>query len=235
MVWRVYERVRKARRVDRILVATDDERIAAAVRAEGGEAVMTGTHHATGTDRVAEAATTTDAEIVVNVQGDEPMLDPKGIDAAVEAMLADPTLDITTLSLPLTTLDDMLAPSVVKVVTDLRGRALYFSRAPIPFHRGTPAWGIREAAQAAVSEGLTRKHVGLYAFRRAALEKFASLRPTILERTESLEQLRALENGMSIGVAAISGVSGIAVDTPEDLEKVRAILAVELEPKGVRG
>jgi 3-deoxy-manno-octulosonate cytidylyltransferase (CMP-KDO synthetase) len=232
MVWHVYERARAAKRIDRVVVATDDERIVRAVTTRGGEAVMTSSAHATGTDRVAEAARTLSATIVVNVQGDEPMLDPAGIDAAVAPLVEDPTLDIATLSLPLRDADEMLASSVVKVVTDKRGRALYFSRSPIPFVRGDGSATTRQAAEAAVAQGLTRKHVGLYAFSSAALERFAALPPTRLEQAESLEQLRALENGMSIGVAEIDGVAGVAVDTPLDLERVRALLAPGARAQG---
>jgi 3-deoxy-manno-octulosonate cytidylyltransferase (CMP-KDO synthetase) len=225
MVWHVYERARQARHVDRVVVATDDDRIVRAVVERGGEAVMTSPACATGTDRVAEAARTLDAEVVINVQGDEPMLDPRGIDAAAAALLHDPSFDIATLSLPLRSVEEMLQPSVVKVVTDARGRALYFSRSPIPFVRENGSGDAAASAQAAVAQGLARKHVGLYAFRRAALERFAGLAPTALERAESLEQLRAMENGMSIGVAAIDGDAGVAVDTPQDLERVRTLMA----------
>jgi 3-deoxy-manno-octulosonate cytidylyltransferase (CMP-KDO synthetase) len=222
MVRHVYERVRAATRVDRVLVATDDARIADAVRAFEGEVVMTAPEHATGTDRIAEAARGIEADIVVNVQGDEPMLEPEAVDAAVAPLLSDPTLDIATLSLPLKRVEEMLSPSVVKVVTDGRGRALYFSRSPIPFVReGASREG---AARAAVMKGLARKHVGLYAFRRAALERFVALPPSALEEAESLEQLRAVENGMSIQVVPMAGATGIAVDTPQDLERVRALL-----------
>jgi 3-deoxy-manno-octulosonate cytidylyltransferase (CMP-KDO synthetase) len=224
MVWHVYERARAARRIDRVVVATDDERIVAAVRDFGGEAVMTSPRCATGTDRVAEAARTIDGEIVVNVQGDEPMLDPAGLDAAIEPMLEDASIDISTLSLPLTDVEEMLAPSVVKVVTDSRRRALYFSRSPIPFVRDAGA-SARDSAAAAVAQGLTRKHVGLYAFRRESLLRFAKLPPTRLEKAESLEQLRAMENGMSIGVVPVDGEAGVAVDTPQDLERVRTLMA----------
>jgi len=223
MVQHVYERAATARRVDRVLVATDDERIAAAVRAFGGTAVLTAANHATGSDRIAEAAAGIEAAIVVNVQGDEPMLDPAAIDAAVEPLLADPDLEIATLSSPLT-LDELLSTSVVKVVTARNGRALYFSRSPIPFVRTGDASGPRESAALAVARGLARKHVGLYAFRRAALARFVALPPSPLEQAESLEQLRALENGMSIGVVAVNGAEGVAVDTPEDLVRVRALL-----------
>jgi 3-deoxy-manno-octulosonate cytidylyltransferase (CMP-KDO synthetase) len=221
MIEHVHERVRGARCLDRILVATDDERIAAVVRGFGGEAVMTSPRHPTGTDRLAEAVKATDAAIVVNVQGDEPLLDPAGIDAAVQALLRDPALPIATLSLPLRDVEEMLAPSVVKVITDREGNAMYFSRSPVPHVR---ARDLRGAAEGAVASGLARKHVGLYAYRREALLRFASLPPTPLEEAEGLEQLRALEHGMRIRVVAMSGEPALAVDTPQDLERVRALL-----------
>jgi len=226
LIERVHERACLARTVDRVLVATDDERIAAAVRAFGGEAVLTSTRHASGTDRLAEAVGSTPAEIVVNVQGDEPLLDPAGIDAAVQALVSGGAVEISTLSLPLVSVEEMLSPSVVKVVTDAAGDALYFSRAPIPHVRleGTDA---QAAAAAAVDRGVARKHVGLYAYRREALLRFASLPPSPLEEAEGLEQLRALAHGLRIRVVPIEGEGGVAVDTPEDLERVRALLAAE--------
>jgi 3-deoxy-manno-octulosonate cytidylyltransferase (CMP-KDO synthetase) len=232
MVQHVWERARQARAVDRVLVATDDERIAEVVRAFGGEVVMTSCEHATGTDRLAEAAAATDAEIVVNVQGDEPMLDASFIDAAVAALRAEPELPMSTVSLPLTDIEEMLSPAVVKVVSDARGHALYFSRSPIPFVRDADVrsdhqhgdW-LRAAAAHAVSRGLARKHVGLYAYRREALLRFASLAPSPLEQAEALEQLRALHHGMRVLVVPMDGRSGVAVDTPQDLERVRAIMA----------
>ena len=226
MIQHVHERVRRARRPDRVLVATDDERIAAVVRGFGGEVVMTSPDHATGTDRLAEAARGTDAEIVINVQGDEPLVDPDGIDAAVEAVARDPGLDISTLSLPLRDLEEMLSPSVVKVVSDARGLALYFSRSPIPLVR-EGASDFRAAAAAAVARGLARKHVGLYVYRRSSLLRFAALPPSPLEMAEGLEQLRALENGMRIRVVEREGAAGPAVDTAEDLERVRALIAAQ--------
>jgi len=227
MIQRVYERARAARRPARVVVATDDERIAAVVRGFGGEAVLTSPGHATGTDRLAEAAAGIDAEIVVNVQGDEPMLDPAGVDAAVEALLADPELPISTLSLPLLSADEMLAPSVVKVVTDALGDALYFSRAPIPHVRLGASGDPRASAAEAVARGLARKHVGLYAYRREALLRFATLPRSPLEDAEGLEQLRALYHGLRIRVVPVDGNGGVAVDTPEDLERVRALLVSE--------
>jgi 3-deoxy-manno-octulosonate cytidylyltransferase (CMP-KDO synthetase) len=227
MIERVYERARAAKRVDRVLVATDDDRIAAAVRAFGGEAVLTSPQHATGTDRMAEVARAIDAEIVINVQGDEPMLDPAGIDSVALALEGDPRVEIATLSLPLRSVDEMLAPSVVKVVTDASGDALYFSRSPIPHVRQGAGGDARAAAAAAVARGLARRHVGLYGYRREALLRFAALPPHPLEEAEGLEQLRALAAGMRIRVVPVDGEAGVAVDTPEDLERVRALLASE--------
>jgi 3-deoxy-manno-octulosonate cytidylyltransferase (CMP-KDO synthetase) len=227
LIERVHERASAARRPQRVVVATDDERIASVVRGFGGEAVLTSPSHASGTDRLAEAIRSLPAEIVVNVQGDEPLLDPAGIDAAVEALLADDELPISTLSLPLRSLDEMLSPSVVKVVTNARGDALYFSRSPIPHVRVGGALDWRASAQQALARGLARKHLGLYAYRREALLRFAALPPAPLEQAEQLEQLRALHHGMRIGVVPLQGEGGVAVDTPEDLERVRALLAPE--------
>jgi 3-deoxy-manno-octulosonate cytidylyltransferase (CMP-KDO synthetase) len=223
MVQHVWERARQARTVDLVLVATDDERVAEAVRAFGGEVAMTSRAHATGTDRLAEAVAATDAEIVVNVQGDEPMLDPAFIDGAVAPLQGEPGLPMSTVSLPLTDVEEMLSSAIVKVVADARGDALYFSRSPIPFVRDTV--DLRAAATQAVARGLARKHMGLYAYRREALLRFAALPPSPLELAESLEQLRALHHGMKIRVVAMEGRSGVAVDTPQDLERVRAMMA----------
>jgi 3-deoxy-manno-octulosonate cytidylyltransferase (CMP-KDO synthetase) len=253
MVQHVWERAAQARAVDRVLVATDDERIAQAVRAFGGEVVMTSRAHATGTDRLAEAARATEAEIVVNVQGDEPMLDPAFIDGLVAPLRAEPDLPMSTVSLPLTDVEEMLSSAVVKVVADARGDALYFSRSPIPFvrdavdmlgdlqrgerllgdlQRGERLLGdlqrgerLRAAAAAAVARALARRHLGLYGYRREALQRFASLPAAPLEQAESLEQLRALHHGMKIRVVPMDGQAGVAVDTPQDLERVRAIMA----------
>jgi len=227
MIEWVHERASAAKRVDRVLVATEDERIVAAVRGFGGEAVLTSAAHATGTDRVAEAARTIAAEIVINVQGDEPLLDPASIDAVAEALSDDPALEIATLSLPLRSADEMLAASVVKVVTDAAGDALYFSRSPIPHVRQGARSDARAAAEAAVARGLARQHVGLYGYRRDALLRFAALPRSPLEEAEGLEQLRALAHGMRIRVVPLEGEGGVAVDTPEDLERVRALLVPE--------
>ena len=223
MVQHVYERARRARSVQRVLVATDDRRIAEAVRAFGGEAAMTSMDHASGTDRVAEAARAlADASIVVNVQGDEPLLDPAAIDAVVAAF-EDPAVAMATVSLPLRDAAEMASPNVVKVVTDARGDALYFSRSPIPTVRD--AGGPAASAAAAVDQGLARRHVGLYGYRRDALMRFAAWPKAPLEVAEGLEQLRAMHNGMKIRVAEMAGEGTVAVDTLEDLEQVRALIA----------
>jgi 3-deoxy-manno-octulosonate cytidylyltransferase (CMP-KDO synthetase) len=197
MVVRVWERVRRAEGIDRVLVATDDDRIAAAVRARGGEAVMTGVC-ASGTDRVAEAARNSGALRVVNVQGDEPFVEPTDI-ARVAAAVSEGT-PIATAAAPL--VDGWDDPARVKVVCDDAGRALYFSRQPIP------------------SGGPYRLHVGLYAFTAQALAAVAALPPGVLERTERLEQLRWLAAGYRIKVVAIPE-GALSVDTPADLERAR--------------
>jgi 3-deoxy-manno-octulosonate cytidylyltransferase (CMP-KDO synthetase) len=206
----VVERARKARGVSVVAVATDDERIAAAGEQAGALAIRTGPA-ATGTDRVAEAARRLDPppDVVVNLQGDEPLVEPAAIEALVEAM-AD-GVEMATLARPLEG-DELARPHVVKVVTDLRGDALYFSRAAIPHRR------------AGGESALARAHVGIYAFTARFLEEFAALPPGRLEAEESLEQLRALEHGHRIRVAD-TRYRGFGVDTPEDLERAREVLA----------
>jgi 3-deoxy-manno-octulosonate cytidylyltransferase (CMP-KDO synthetase) len=227
MIQHVYERAARARSIDRLLVATDDERVAMAVSGFGGEVVMTSPAHVSGTDRLAEVVRAIDASIVVNVQGDEPLLDPDGIDTAVDALTRDPAVAMATLSLPLTDPEEMMSPGVVKVVVDDAGDALYFSRSPIPFVR-CPGEGLSEGARAAVNLGIARKHVGLYVYRREALERFAALPPSRLEGAEGLEQLRALHYGIKIRVASLlTSTGGVGVDTPEDLERVRALMGAE--------
>jgi 3-deoxy-manno-octulosonate cytidylyltransferase (CMP-KDO synthetase) len=227
MIQRVHERVRLARLPERVIVATDDERIASVVRGFGGEAVLTSADHPSGTDRLAEVVRgLEDAAIVVNVQGDEPLLDPLAVDAAARALLEDDQLSMSTLSAPIATVEEMVSPSVVKVVTDQQGFALFFSRSPLPFVR-TASGDALAGAREAVARGLARKHVGLYVYRREALLRFASLAPTALEIAEGLEQLRALQNGMRMKVVPLAGEPGRAVDTPEDLALVREVLAAE--------
>jgi 3-deoxy-manno-octulosonate cytidylyltransferase (CMP-KDO synthetase) len=224
LIQHVYERASRARRPSRLVVATDDERIAEAVLGFGGEAVMTSALHASGTDRVAEAARRLGGDIVVNVQGDEPLLDPSHIDAVVEPLLREADLPLSTLSVPCESVEEMLSASVVKVVTDSRGDAMYFSRCPIPHVRADTA-DPRAAAERAVKLGLARKHVGLYAYRQEALQRWTGWPPTALEEAERLEQLRPLQHGLRMRVVVCPGPAGPAVDTPEDLERVRALLA----------
>lgn len=230
IVW-VYERTRQARRVERVIVATDDERIAEAVRRVGGEARLTSPEHRSGTDRVAEVAATLDADVIVNVQGDEPLIEPATIDAAIEPLVRDSTLEMVTTSEPLTTVTDVFDPNVVKVVTDGAGFALYFSRHPIPYPREAvrQAGSLKEALERDPSLlGLFRKHSGLYVYRRSRLLELARWPPTPLEEAEQLEQLRALERGIRIKVVEVSHCS-LAVDTAEDLERVRALVARDRE------
>ncbi len=203
MVLHVLEAARAAKSLDRVAVATDDGRIAEAVRRAGGEALMTSSEAASGTDRLAEAARALDADVYVNVQGDEPLMAPENIDRAVEALLAGADRQIASVWVPLpeSERDD---PNAVKVVVASDGRALYFSRAPIPYPRsGAPAY---------------RKHLGLYAYRAKTLQTIARLPPSALEKMESLEQLRWLEAGFAIWMGEGSSDS-IGVDTPEDLSR----------------
>jgi 3-deoxy-manno-octulosonate cytidylyltransferase (CMP-KDO synthetase) len=211
MIQRVFERTRAVDGVDRVLVATDDARIAAAVRRFSGDVVMTSPHHRSGTDRIAEVAADLDAAIVVNVQGDFPFLEPRLMSAALTLLRGDATLPMATLKTAIADAAEMGNPNVVKVVTDRDGYALYFSRSPLPFQGHGPAEG-----------RLGFRHIGLYAYRRDFLLTFARLAPTPLERAEKLEQLRALEWGFRIKVAEIDGRVGVEVDTPEDLERARA-------------
>jgi 3-deoxy-manno-octulosonate cytidylyltransferase (CMP-KDO synthetase) len=212
LIAHVAERALRARGVAEVAVATDDERIAAAVRAAGARAVLTG-EAATGTDRVAQAARLLEPppEIVVNLQGDEPLIEPEAIEALLRAMEADPSVEMATLARPLEPGEAERA-QVVKVVTDARGDALYFSRAAIPHRRAGGA------------SPLARAHVGIYAFSLGFLERFAALPPGALEQEESLEQLRALEHGFAIRVVDTK-YRGFGVDTPEDLERARALVS----------
>jgi 3-deoxy-manno-octulosonate cytidylyltransferase (CMP-KDO synthetase) len=211
MIQHVHARASAAARVDAVLIATDDERIARAVDAFGGTAVMTGTHHATGTDRLAEVAAALSSDIVVNVQGDEPLIDAGSIDACIQSLTDHPDAVMSTVRRPLADgeADD---PSVVKVVVDRNDIALYFSRSPIPHvRRGNP-----EPARWA--------HLGLYGYRRTFLLSLAALPPTPLEQAESLEQLRVLEHGFRMHCVTTVSAS-IGVDTAEDLERVRELFA----------
>lgn len=218
----------KARLVARVIVATDDERIFDVVTANGSEAVMTSPDHRSGSDRIAEVAQgLPEGSIIVNVQGDEPLVSPETIDRAVEAMLRGDS-DIVTVCEPLTSLhDELLNFNVVKVVVSENGYALYFSRSPMPFpreaslrHGGDPHRALE--AEPELFENF-RKHVGLYVYGREYLLKFRKLPQTKLENLESLEQLRALENGAKIRVVEAASKS-IGIDTEEDLELVRKVM-----------
>jgi len=217
MIQHVYRRAAAARGVDAVVVATDDERIASAVRGFGGIAAMTNAAHRTGTDRIAEVAAGLPCEIVVNLQGDEPLIEPETIEAVIAPLMSDPMLEMSTVCVAVSDQSDYDNPNVVKVVKDRSGRALYFSRAAIPHVRSNPGSRIPSPVY---------KHIGLYGYRRTFLLKFATLAQTPLERTESLEQLRALEHGYRIQTVE-TRYDSIGVDTPEDLERVRRQLIAE--------
>ncbi len=227
LILHTVERVMAARNVGRVIVATDDERIRQAVESVGHEAIMTAGHHQSGSDRIAEVAESFAPEtIVVNVQGDEPLISPGTIETAVAAMLATPEADIVTSCEPITNAADALSPDVVKVALDIRGFALYFSRAPIPFPReAAKSHGSLENALLKEPQALSffRKHTGLYVYRREYLLKYTKMAQTPGEKLEMLEQLRALENGARIMVIEADEPS-IGVDNEEDFERVRKIL-----------
>lgn len=224
MIMHVVGRASRARLVSRVIVATDDRRILEAVLAYGAEAQMTSPALASGTDRVAEVASQLDSEFIVNVQGDEPLIEPSTIDSAISALIEDSQTQISTTSEPLTSVEDVFNPSVVKVVTDAYGRALYFSRSPIP-HVGLAAGVTLRETLSANSNLLAnyRKHSGLYAYRAEFLQRFARMEPSPLERIEGLEQLRALENGFDISVVPVAHRS-IGVDTGQDYERVKRLI-----------
>jgi len=215
MIQRVWERCTAAAVSQRIVVATDDARIRDEVHRFGGEAMLTPEDLASGTERMAWVAAQCEADIFVNVQGDEPLLPPATIGAAVAALKRNATADIATAACPLTGKEGISSPNVVKLVTDRDGFALYFSRAAIPFQR--------DAGNASGHIGVYRKHIGIYVFRRSALLRFAQLPPSPLEQLEKLEQLRALEHGMRIVVADVP-VDSQAVDIPEDIALVEDMI-----------
>lgn len=217
MIQHVYERTVRSTLVSDVVVATDDERIAAAVRKFGGRAEMTSTGHETGTDRLAEVAARIDSDIIVNVQGDEPLIEPAMIDEAVEPLISDQSVVMSTLKSRIKTLHDFLSPNVVKVVTDWEGYALYFSRSPLPNFRDK--WNDLKDEKFSSGKLLCYKHIGLYVYRKDFLLQFSQMSPTYLELAEKLEQLRVLENGYRIKVVETSHES-IGVDTPADLAAV---------------
>ena len=221
MVQWVYERALTSG-ASEVLIATDDLLIVSAGHSFDAEVIMTAPTHASGTDRIAEVARThkwPDTDIVVNVQGDEPLIPPSVIKQVAALLESNARADIATLATPIDSVDEFLNPNVVKVVADAQGRALYFSRAPIPWDRDGATAGL---ASQRVFAG-ARRHIGIYAYRVGALLRMASLAPTALEKTEKLEQLRALENGLEIRVADAVERPGPDVNTAEDFERVVAL------------
>jgi 3-deoxy-manno-octulosonate cytidylyltransferase (CMP-KDO synthetase) len=214
MVQHVYERARQSHLLTRVVVATDDARIEAAVTGFGGTAVMTPVDIQSGSDRIAYAARTLDADIVVNIQGDEPLIDPMMLDETIRLLIDDASASVGTAVKLITSAADLLNPNVVKAVLDTNMFALYFSRSPIPH--------VRDVSDAGAWPSQTRcyKHLGLYVYRAAFLQQFSHFAPTPLERAEKLEQLRILEHGYRIK-CALTDTESIAVDTMEDLEHVR--------------
>jgi 3-deoxy-manno-octulosonate cytidylyltransferase (CMP-KDO synthetase) len=211
MIRHVYENASRSKALDELIVATDDERILAAVEAFGGKARLTSREHNTGTDRAAEVAAAMEEEVVVNIQGDEPFVEPGMIDEIVQPLLDDPELLMCTSMHEVSDPQDFANPNVVKVVVDLSGNALYFSRSLIPYPRRSEGHRVFE-------------HIGLYAYRKVFLLKYARLPQTPLEKLESLEQLRALEHGYRIRVVETRrNYIPLSVDTPEDLQKARAL------------
>ena len=223
LIEHVYRRADAAGAAE-VIVATDDERVAAACRGFGAAVELTDPSHSSGTDRLAEVARLRrwgEAEIVVNVQGDEPLLPPANIVQVAALLAAEPSAALATLATPLVALHELLDPDVVKVVCDARGFAIYFSRAPIPWCRDGARAGL--ASQTRCDGAL--RHIGLYAYRVATLKRIAALPPAELEQCERLEQLRALANGLAIAVAVATEVPGPGVDTEADLAAVRCLLA----------
>ena len=214
MIQHVFERAKRSQLATRVLVATEDERIKVSVEKAGGEAILTRPDHRSGTDRVAEVAAHVTADIYINVQGDEPLIDPATIDGVAAAMLEDETVQLCTPCSAITQKNDIMDPNVVKVVLDFEGNGLYFSRAPIPWVRDT---GTTVAAR-------HWKHIGIYGYRRDALLEFPTLPPGELERIEQLEQLRWLENGFHMRVVETE-YDPVSVDVPADVERVEKILS----------
>jgi 3-deoxy-manno-octulosonate cytidylyltransferase (CMP-KDO synthetase) len=218
MLQHVWERAVRSRYLTKILIATDDERILNAARGFGAQGVMTRSDHPSGTDRVAEVAASHPADVVVNIQGDEPLIDPDAIDAAVLAVVGENHVAMGTLMRRIEDPADIVNPNVVKVVTDLTGNAVYFSRSTIPYVRGADDFPYF-------------KHIGLYVYRRDFLLRYSDLPAGPLERAERLEQLRAIENGYKIRVVE-TDYDSIGVDTPDDLERVTHLFEASLLQTG---
>ncbi|HOV32308.1 MAG TPA: 3-deoxy-manno-octulosonate cytidylyltransferase [Candidatus Hydrogenedens sp.] len=215
LVYHVYQQARKAKCVGEVLVATDDDRIREALEPLGVPVVMTRSDHASGTDRIAEVAENRSEDIIVNIQGDEPLLPPECIDASIQPLLNNPQIQMSTACRQITDLSWIQNPNIVKVVMNQKGLALYFSRLPIPY--------IRDVEQRQNLEGVYWQHIGLYVYRRKFLLHISKLPQTQLEKLEKLEQLRVLENGYSIAVVP-TNYEALGVDTPEDLVQVEKIL-----------
>ena len=211
MVQRVYEVALGTQLIDRVIVATDDKRILDAVHGFGGEAELTSPQHLSGTDRIAEVADHLSCDVVVNLQGDEPLMDPRLIDEVVSLLLDDQDVSMASAQSPIKTIEDLMNPNIVKVVSDHNGYALYFSRSPVPYHFGNLG---------DTRDSFGFKHIGLYVYRKDFLKKLVSLDQSPLEKQERLEQLRALENGYRIKLVTTK-FDSIGVDTPEDLTRAR--------------
>lgn len=233
LIQHVWERSVRAGRLERVVVATDDERIRQAVVSFGGEAMLTDPDHPTGTDRVQEAVRKLESsgariDVVLNIQGDEALLEPEVLDRLTAVLVENPELDYATLAEPFADVDEILDPNTCKVVLDQNGDALYFSRSPVPFCRKAATGGIADLANALRADADTLKkyhrHVGIYGFRRKALDEFASLPKGRLEQMEGLEQLRIIEAGRRIRVVLSSRVT-MDVDLPDDVKKVESLLA----------
>jgi 3-deoxy-manno-octulosonate cytidylyltransferase (CMP-KDO synthetase) len=227
LILHTLEQAKNVKLISRVIVATDDQRIFEVIENSGNEVVLTSTEHQSGSDRIAEVAENLpDNSILVNVQGDEPLISPKTIEKAIEAILEDETIDVSTTCEKISDYKDVLNPDVVKVITDIDNFALYFSRSPIPYPReesrkyGSLGNALLENKNLLK---LYRKHTGLYVYRREFLLKYTKFNQTHLEKTEMLEQLRILENGSKIKVVEVSE-SSIGVDTKEDFERVKKIL-----------
>ncbi len=221
IVQMVYERTSESTMLDEVLVATDDERICDHVMSFGGQAVMTSREHATGTDRIAEAVSGIDADVVVNVQGDEPLITHRVIESILPPFQQDPDVQMTTIRTEITDRRDLFNPNVVKVVTDRNGNAIYFSRSPIPF-RKTPQMALFfDVSYEEVTQWY--RHVGLYAYRKRFLTAFSQMEAGVLEKLEGLEQLRALEHGARIHVVD-SQYTGVGIDTHEDYIRLKDFL-----------
>ena len=217
MIQWVYERTKRSKLIDRVIVATDDERILMAVKSFGGEACMTSSQHATGTDRIAEVAKSLDCALVVNVQGDEPLIQPAMIDEAISPLVHDASIPMGTLCRKIEDRNEAFDPNVVKVVFDKNNFALYFSRAPIPWDRDS--WVGKGSWKEFSLDGPLYKHIGIYVYRRDFLLNYSRMPQTSLEAVEKLEQLRALEYGFRIKTV-ITEHDSFGVDIPDDLGKI---------------